>query len=281
MATLAPCLATLRSEFNALNPDRDKASDGWIGDAAHQENPTSDHNPDASGMVHALDVDETGSWPGGGSMEAFVQFMVAECRKSGTSGLDRGRLKYIIYERRIWEASNGWAQRSYSGSNPHDKHAHFSCEYAPEFENDTRPWGLVEKWGDVSEAEVTSALTKFFVRDTDDGIITSRIGRDALDQSIPSGVTGSKVQAWIVLKELGQQLMQIKSTLNTLAGKDMTDEQAIIAGVLAGIPVDALAQAIVDKMPPGSLTEEQIKQATIDGMTEVLTHGTNATAPAE
>jgi hypothetical protein len=33
---LVPCLAVLRAEFNALNPKRDKGSDGWIGDTAHQ-----------------------------------------------------------------------------------------------------------------------------------------------------------------------------------------------------------------------------------------------------
>jgi hypothetical protein len=145
MATLAPCLDTLRSEFNALNPDRDKSTDGWIGDAAHQENPTSDHNPDGDGIVHAIDVDETGPWPCD-NMEAFVQYIIAECRKS--SGKDRGRLKYVIYERRIWSASDGWKEQYYSGSNPHDKHVHFSCEYSSNYENDTSPWGLVEEFGD-------------------------------------------------------------------------------------------------------------------------------------
>jgi len=143
---LAPCLVTLRDEFNKLNPNRDKTTDGWIGDAAHASGP-SDHNPDADGIVHAIDVDETGPWPNGATMEKLVQYLVAECRKSGESGKDRGRLKYIIYERRIWEASNGWAQRSYTGSNPHDKHAHISCEYASTYENDKTSWGLYDKFG--------------------------------------------------------------------------------------------------------------------------------------
>ncbi len=63
MAYLVPSLARLRTEFNQLNPGRDKASDGWIGDAEHQANPTSDHNPDERGAVHAIDVDNTGPWP--------------------------------------------------------------------------------------------------------------------------------------------------------------------------------------------------------------------------
>ena len=42
---LVPCLVSLRSEFNKLAPGRDKASDGSIGDTAHQQE-SSDHNPD-------------------------------------------------------------------------------------------------------------------------------------------------------------------------------------------------------------------------------------------
>lgn len=145
MATLAPCLDVLRSEFNALNPNRDKASDGWIGDAAHASG-DSDHNPDSNGVVHAIDVDETGPWPEG-SMWEFVQYIISECRKSGTSGKDRGRLKYVIYERKIWSASNGWAEEYYDGSNPHDKHAHFSCEYSSTYANDKTSWGLADKFG--------------------------------------------------------------------------------------------------------------------------------------
>jgi hypothetical protein len=66
---LVPCLVSLRTEFNRLSPGRDKASDGSIGDAAHQKEP-SDHNPDDTpGVatpytdadnipeVHAIDVD--------------------------------------------------------------------------------------------------------------------------------------------------------------------------------------------------------------------------------
>ena len=64
---LVPCLVKLRSEFNAIAPDRDKSSDGSIGDAAHQDS-QSDHNPDETGNVpirdaykvnevHAIDVD--------------------------------------------------------------------------------------------------------------------------------------------------------------------------------------------------------------------------------
>jgi hypothetical protein len=53
---VVPAALTLRDQVNARWPDRDKASDGTIGDAEHQGRP-SDHNPDADGWVHALDLD--------------------------------------------------------------------------------------------------------------------------------------------------------------------------------------------------------------------------------
>lgn len=143
---LIPCLVTLRAEFNKIAPSRDKASDGSIGDAAHRQT-ISDHNPDETGAVpirdadrknevHAIDVDKDLRVPGL-TMEKVVQFLLARCR----SGAEK-RLRYIIFNRRIWEASNDWRQRSYSGSNPHDKHAHFSASYDTSREASTACWHL-------------------------------------------------------------------------------------------------------------------------------------------
>lgn len=148
MATwiLVPCLVKLRSEFNAIAPDRDKASDGSVGDAAHQDS-QSDHNADETGNVpirdadkvnevHAIDVDVDLRTPGL-SMEKVVQFLLARCR----SGAEN-RLRYIIFNRRIWSASDGWVQRRYTGANAHDHHAHFSASYTSGREADTRSWHL-------------------------------------------------------------------------------------------------------------------------------------------
>jgi hypothetical protein len=105
MATpyLVPCLVTLRSEFNALSPGRDKGADGWIGDAAHAAR-TSDHNPDALGRVLAVDIDSTGPWPGGVTDFNAFNMMVESLR-----GDDR--LEYIIWNRRIASRDQGWTWR--------------------------------------------------------------------------------------------------------------------------------------------------------------------------
>lgn len=152
MATLVPCLVALRDEFNALNPDRDKSSDGWIGDAAHADGP-SDHNPDGNGNVHAIDVDETLGLDSV-SMEDCVQTVLSRCRKNNDDPDNEARLKYIIYERRIWEAPS-WSESYYSGSNPHDKHVHFSAESDGKYANDAGPWGIEEKYGELEMDQKT------------------------------------------------------------------------------------------------------------------------------
>jgi hypothetical protein len=149
---LVPCLVQLRTEFNKIAPGRDKASDGSIGDTAHQSS-VSDHNADEVGNVpitdadksnevHAIDVDKDLKNPrikynGYTGLEAVVQFLLARCR----SGKEK-RLRYIIYNGRIWRASNGWAQEAYKGSNPHGEHAHFSASYTSSHEADTSTWHL-------------------------------------------------------------------------------------------------------------------------------------------
>lgn len=148
MATwiLVPCLVTLRSEFNTIAPTRDKGSDGSVGDEAHSLS-VSDHNPDETGNVpirdadktnevHAIDVDKDLNVPGL-TMEEVVQFLLARCRSGAET-----RLRYIIFNRRIWSASTGWKQEKYTGANPHDHHAHFSSSYETKKEASTASWHL-------------------------------------------------------------------------------------------------------------------------------------------
>lgn len=156
---LVPCLVNLRSEFNALAPDRDKSSDGSIGDSAHASS-SSDHNPDETGAtpyedadrdneVHAIDVDAD-LRKAGWSMERAVDVIVGRHR----SGAD-DRLQNVIYNRRVWSRSWGWTEREYTGSNPHDKHAHFSSRYTTAQESDERRWGLLaaDKGDDQMDAD--------------------------------------------------------------------------------------------------------------------------------
>lgn len=107
--TLAPALVALRAEVDRRWPGRSKRYDGTIGDAAHQAR-TSEHNPDSLGVVRAIDVDIDG--------------IVVQQLLDATIGDDR--VHYVIYNRRIYSRTNGWAARPYSGANAHTKHVHIS-----------------------------------------------------------------------------------------------------------------------------------------------------------
>lgn len=86
---------------------------GWIGDATHQAE-CSDHNPDAVGVVHAIDPMVTGS-----HAAAVVQQCLAH----------PGDLQYVIHNRVIWSATVGWSPRVYTGSDPHTNHVHISGKH--------------------------------------------------------------------------------------------------------------------------------------------------------
>ena len=133
---LAPVLRVLRDEVNQRWPYRDKVSDGWIGDAAHQSR-KSDHNPDADdGSVNAIDIDKDG-------IDALL--VVRQC-------ITHPSTQYVIFDRTIWSRTRGFRAARYTGSNPHDKHLHVSVSHTRSLEDSTRAWGIatarVAKLGD-------------------------------------------------------------------------------------------------------------------------------------
>lgn len=124
MAYLANSLVVLRNEVNASNPNRDKGSDGWIGDAAHQAR-VSDHNPDKKGCVHAADFDKDGIDP---DRLVSVAIKHPSCA-------------YVIWNRTIWERDRNFAAHAYTGDDPHTGHAHVSINYTSAAENSGQAWG--------------------------------------------------------------------------------------------------------------------------------------------
>jgi murein L,D-transpeptidase YcbB/YkuD len=132
MARRAHSLATLLAQVNALAPNRDKSSDGWIGDAAHQAT-KSEHNPNAQGVVRAIDIthdpaDGFDSW-------AFAEMLRARADP---------RLYYVISNGRI--ANPGQAWRKYTGSNKHDHHVHISVEASATLYDDAQEWDISGDW---------------------------------------------------------------------------------------------------------------------------------------
>lgn len=122
MATLVPAGVTLREQVNQRFPKRDKTSDGWIGDSAHQARP-SDHNPDAQGWVHAIDIDEDFGAPG--DSRKFADQLIAYARE----GKDDGRLKYVVYEDKVASGTypdTFWVWRGHGYGHTHHIHVSFT-----------------------------------------------------------------------------------------------------------------------------------------------------------
>ena len=122
--TAAPWLCKagqqLRQQVDDSYPERDRASDGWIGNLAHSLNP-SDHNPDAKGIVRAIDIDRDLSGKAKPDLMPYLADQIRLCAKRGDK-----RISYVIFAGRIASSRMGWRWRKYRGLNPHDKHCHIS-----------------------------------------------------------------------------------------------------------------------------------------------------------
>ena len=119
MAKLCKAGQQLREQIDDCYPERSRKSDGWIGDSRHSAR-KSDHNPDANGIVRALDItSELGSHP----EEVFA--LVEQIRKYAKKA-KRKRISYIIHNGKIASPILNWKWRKYRGSNPHKAHFHVS-----------------------------------------------------------------------------------------------------------------------------------------------------------
>lgn len=136
----------LRDEVNALFPNRDKRSDGALGDAAHAAR-ESDHNPDKNGIVRAIDVDED-VWGTDGADPVMANRLVRQIVDVARTD---GRIKYVIFEGKIWSPMLKWKGRVYSGGNPHNHHIHISFNESGD--NDGSPFGLVDSLKDEVAVE--------------------------------------------------------------------------------------------------------------------------------
>ena len=109
----------LREQFDDCFPDRDRTSDGWIGDSRHSAS-KSDHIPDAQGWVRAIDIDRDLS---GKPKPDIMPDVADQLRKLAKR--DR-RVSYIIFEGRIASRILNYRWRKYSGINQHTRHIHIS-----------------------------------------------------------------------------------------------------------------------------------------------------------
>jgi len=111
----------LRLQVDDSYPDRDRTSDGWIGDVRHSARP-SDHNPDAAGIVRAIDIDRDLS---GKAKPDLMPDLADQIRLFAKRDKSK-RISYLIFAGRIASPRMGWRWRKYSGINAHNSHLHCS-----------------------------------------------------------------------------------------------------------------------------------------------------------
>jgi hypothetical protein len=118
--TLSKAAIQLREQFDDTFPDRDRRSDGWIGDARHASRP-SDHNPDPkTGVVRATDTDRDVHKSGKPDLMPDVADQLRILAKRDK------RISYIIFAGKIASSKSLWRWRTYTGINKHDHHCHVS-----------------------------------------------------------------------------------------------------------------------------------------------------------
>jgi hypothetical protein len=121
MPKLSKAGVQLREQFDDSFPDRDRTSDGWIGDTRHSAR-ISDHNPDEQGWVRAIDIDRDLSGRAKPDlMPDLVDQILQACRSKRET-----RINYLIFDGFIYSSKFKFIKRKYTGANKHNHHAHFS-----------------------------------------------------------------------------------------------------------------------------------------------------------
>lgn len=171
---LAKSLIKLREQVNAAYPNRDKASDGTIGDAAHSSR-KSDHNPNSAGVVTAIDIDA--DLAPGVNVRELVDALFAS---------KDPRIKYIIFNGRITVAGlAGW--KRYTGANAHKAHAHISVSSRPSLYDDAGEWQI--------NPAVTAPLPRPTLRRGDRGETVKELQQ--LLKLPADGIFGEKTEAGV------------------------------------------------------------------------------------
>jgi len=107
----------LRDQVDTWYPDRRTTSDGWLGDARHAAR-KSDHNPDSTGCVRAIDIDSRLDSSEG--LSVYLADQIRICAKTDN------RISYVIHNGMIASKILNFKWRKYLGFNKHTKHIHVS-----------------------------------------------------------------------------------------------------------------------------------------------------------
>lgn len=185
---VAKSLLTLRDQVNTMYPNRDKSNDGTIGDERHAAS-KSEHNPDANGVVRAMDISND-------PVKGIASQKLAEILVANRDP----RILYIISNKKIISSEvSPWVWRPYTGTNPHDHHVHISVVSDPKLYDDTSNWQLGTQPTPVVEGRFTKVTATEFGGKSDPN--TSAYDNHVITDTefgvaLPARVTGKKVKVY-------------------------------------------------------------------------------------
>jgi hypothetical protein len=141
MARLCKGGVKLRDMVDDRWPKRDRASDGWLGDSKHAAR-TSDHNPNAQGIVRAIDIDEnmgSGKNRQGKTAKKLADQIV---QYAASTAPGAKRVKYVVYEHEIASGTyvKTWWQWRRDKDYGHTQHIHVS--FTASADRDGTVWPL-------------------------------------------------------------------------------------------------------------------------------------------
>lgn len=236
-------MQNLWDQFYAAFPDADRTSSGKVGDLAHQQESASGHNPDLTGAaewkdgdakneVRAIDLDSDLRTPG-----VTMQNAIDHLRRLPNVG---SVIRYLIYNRVIYEASNDWAGRPYTGPSPHTEHAHASGQRTQASDENTTFDFRFEELADVpmTDPEMDKLAAK-----TAAAVMAYKI-TDYADTNKPQRQLA--LSTWVGYCDGRENSTRsvIIAAINAAAAGDDVDENEIIAGVLTGLTPERIAAAI-------------------------------------
>lgn len=158
--SVTPAMLSQRSAFNTRFPNRRKgvnSSDGFVGDYAHQQSPSS-HNPDDTpgSKSEYTDADTKQEVRGSDTDENLNDsehdmFDVIDAIIATPN--DVKRCKYLIYQDTVWSRNNNWKPAKYNG----DYHNHLHTSGDPVFDDDSSPWLSILNLGQKEVPHVATA----------------------------------------------------------------------------------------------------------------------------
>ena len=227
---VARSLDKLLTQINQAAPGRNKASDGSIGDAAHQAT-SSDHNPQVvpnAGPTPVVTARDFTQDPAHGADMTKIAEALRLSRDK--------RIKYVIFNRRIFSGNPGpspWVWRSYTGSSAHTEHMHVSVIADAALMDGEQPWKIGAS--DMTPEE-SAQLRRIY------DLVATPVGAAYRDGA------GNEVIGWQMIRDVAYAVVKgnpgtvLYQTLKIIA--DNSDPAELAQRLVEALPADFATQLL-------------------------------------